>query len=220
MSWLLAIGLALLAFAAMAVPFRLPRKSWLILLAALTFGLAGYAIQASPGLEGAPKDSRSSQPVDNEQLVNLRTNLVGARNRSRSNYIFMADAWVREGRYEGAVTLLRGVIHNNPRDGDAWLSMAIALQLHADGRLTPASEHAFVAAMEHLPQSAGPALFLGATLIAQGDVDGLIAAHRLWSSQLEVLPENAVGRPLLEQRLADLEQLLQQSVAGPVDNAE
>jgi cytochrome c-type biogenesis protein CcmH len=211
MSWLYAIILALAAFAAMALPFRLPRKSWLILLAALTFGLAGYATQASPGVQGAPKSAQDDPLLNGEQIVNLRTNLVGARYRSRSNFIYMADAWVREGRYEGAVTLLRGVIHNNPNDGDAWLAMAIALQLHANGALTPASEHAFAKSIETLPMSAGPALFLGATLIAQGDADSLIAAHRLWSSQLEVLPQEAIGRPLLEQRLAGLDQLLRQA---------
>src|SRR5690606_13296073 len=57
MSWVLAIGLAAAAFAAMAFALRLPRAAWTSALAALALGLAGYALQGEPELAGAPRDA-------------------------------------------------------------------------------------------------------------------------------------------------------------------
>ena len=58
MSWAVAIGLALAVFGAIAGLFRQPRAAWLVVLAALGFGLAGYATQASPGIASAPRNRR------------------------------------------------------------------------------------------------------------------------------------------------------------------
>jgi cytochrome c-type biogenesis protein CcmH len=131
MSWVVAILLALAAFAAIAGLFRQPRAAWTILFATLGFGLAGYATQASPGIASAPKQSVRAQSDEGGQFVALRKELVGESRRSRSPYILMADAWVREGRYEGAVTILRGVTRASPGDGDAWLAFGNVLFLHA-----------------------------------------------------------------------------------------
>ena len=54
MSWIVAIALALGAFALAAFALGVARQGWTSFAAALALGLAGYALQASPGLPGAP----------------------------------------------------------------------------------------------------------------------------------------------------------------------
>ena len=210
MTWIVAILLALAGFAAIALPFRQPRASWAVLAAALAFGLAGYAMQASPGIASAPAEAASEQSEEGRLFVGLRVDLVGEERRSRSPFILMADEWVRRGRYEGATTLLRGAVSANPRDGDAWLALGNTLFLHADGQLTPASLLAYRHAEQELG-GAAPAFFLGVAQIRQGE---MIEAHRLWSERLAQLPGDAPGRDILAGRLAALEDLLRQVVAN------
>ena len=50
MTWMIAITLALAAFAAAVFVFRVPRAGWTTFSAALALGLAGYALQALGGL--------------------------------------------------------------------------------------------------------------------------------------------------------------------------
>src|SRR5690606_41474148 len=59
MTWLVAIALALAAFAVAAFALRLEPSGWTTVAAALALGLAGYAMQASPDVPGAP-----SRPAD------------------------------------------------------------------------------------------------------------------------------------------------------------
>jgi cytochrome c-type biogenesis protein CcmH len=211
MTWLVAILLALAAFAVIVRLFKQPRASWTIVLAALTFGLAGYATQASPDIAAAPKQSVRAKSEEGRQYVELRKEIVGEDARSRSPYILMADEWVRRGRYDGAATVLRGVVTDNPRDGDAWLALGIALYLHADRQFTPASLEAYRQAERAMPDNAGPAFFLGVGLLRQRQY---IETHRLWSERVASMPEGAPGREALAQRLGALEEMLRQLVAN------
>lgn len=217
MSWAIAILLALAAFAAIAVLFKQPRGSWMVVLAALALGLAGYATQASPGIASAPKRAVRADALEGPQFVSLRKELVGEERQSRSHFILMADEWVRRGRYEGAATLLRGVVSANPADGDAWLALGNALLLHADGQLTPAALYAYRHAERELPASAGPAFFLGVGLIREGK---LVDAHRLWSERLASMPEGAEGRAVLAERLGVLEELLRRIVENARESGQ
>jgi cytochrome c-type biogenesis protein CcmH len=209
MSWPIAILLALAAFGAVASLSGQPRAVWTVVLAALGFGLAGYALQASPNLAAAPKQSVREQTQEGAQFVALRAALIGEDHRSRSPYILMGDEWVRRGKYEGAATILRGIVHSNSGDGDAWLALANALLLQADGQFTPAALQSYRMAEQALPDSAAPPFFLGVGLIREGK---LIEAHRMWSERVATLPEGSPGRELLAERLGALEQLMQQIV--------
>ena len=185
----------------------MPVKGWAIVLAALVLGLAGFAFQASPSLPGAPKAPSPVAEQQGEQIVELRKAFVGSARRSRSAYIITADAFARQGQFEDAANLLRGVVHNNPQDGEAWLALAIALTFHADGQLTPAALDSYRHAAYLLPGSGGPSFFAGLALIRERK---LIEARELWAKGIAAMPPDAPGRDLLVQRLGQLDQLMQQ----------
>lgn len=216
MSWGVAIGLVMACFAAMAFLFRVPRNAWLHLGAALAVGLAGYGLQASPGVAGAPASGAAVQTQDGWRMIELRKELVGSRNWSKSSYMVTADALVREGQNDNAAGLLRGVVNNNPRDGEAWLALANALASHADGVLTDASLYAYRQAAANLPDTAGPSFFVGLAMIREGR---LIDARELWAQRLESLPEGAPGRAILAERLASLDELMRRIVENAGRNA-
>ena len=211
MSWLVAILLALICFAAFVLVFRVPSRSWSPILAMLAVGLAGYGLQASPGLKGAPKAGAEELAGEGDRVVALRKQLVSDEDRSNSDFIVTSDALMRHGQYDNAANLLTSVVEKNPRDGEAWLAMANALTFHANGALTPAALLAYRNAAEVSPRGAGPAFFVGLALIRQGR---LIEGRQLWASQLQQMPPGTPGRDILAQRLTDLDGLLSK-IAGP-----
>lgn len=205
MSWVFAILLAAAGFAAIVFLFGVPRKAWMLLVAALSLGLAGYGTQAMPSLEGAPRSAQAESTEEGWALVDLRKEFVGEEGRSHANLLITSDAMVRQGQFANAATMLRGVVRENPKDGEAWLALANALTFHSDGVLTPASLYAYRNAARAAPDSGGPAFFIGWALIRQGS---LVEGYQVWAGQLEQMPEGAPGREALAQRLANLEELL------------
>ena len=77
MTWLPIILLALVAFVAAVTLLRLPRSLWTLLGATLIFGLAGYAMQGSPGQGSAPKAAVGSEAQSGELLVSARREFFG-----------------------------------------------------------------------------------------------------------------------------------------------
>jgi cytochrome c-type biogenesis protein CcmH len=210
MSWLVSIALAIACFAAIALVFRVPQKGWAIVLAALALGLAGYGLQGSPSLPGAPKAAAPRESAMGGQIIALRRALVGDARKSRDPLTVTADALMRAGQFENSANLFRGVVDKNPADGEAWLALGNALAFHADGLLTPAALYAYDRAAAALPDSPGPAFFVGLSLIRAGK---LIEAHKLWTKTLAALPPDAPGRGLLADRLAELDALMRRIAA-------
>lgn len=207
MTWVIAIALAAAAFAVAVLVFRVARSGWTTIAAALTVGLAGYALQASPDLPGAPAATRDEGEESAWSLVDERRSMIGEDERSRSGGLITADAYVRRGRYAEAASLLRGVIAENPRDGEAWLALGNALVEHTDGALTPPALYAYRRAAELDPGGVGPGHYLGFALVRQGRLG---EAAGLWRQTLANAAPDAAGRDLLAQRLARLEALLAQ----------
>lgn len=203
MSWAIVIGLALAAFLSAVVVFRLPRWAWTSMGATLAAGLAGYAMQASPDMPGAPKDATRSGDNDGQLLVEARKRLGG--DSSPNNFLIISDAFTRQGDFASAVEVLRSATRKNPDDAEAWLAMANALAAHSDGSLPPAALYAYRRAEIASPESVGPEFFMGVAKIRDGD---LIEAHRLWTRALAKTPADAPWRPDLEARVAGLGALL------------
>lgn len=205
MSWFIAIALALAAFALGAFVFGVARQGWTTFAAALALGLAGYALQASPGVPGAPAAGAGEPGEVDWAFVEARKEMVSSANRSWSSQIIVADGFARRGQYENAVALLRDAVSKNPRDSEAWLALGNTLVEHAGGVLTQPALLAYRRASELDPTGAGPGYFLGFALIRQGRI---MEARGVWQSTLETAAEDAAGRAVLEERLARLDQLI------------
>ncbi|MFB0613399.1 tetratricopeptide repeat protein [Aurantiacibacter poecillastricola] len=211
MTWIAVILLALVAFAVAILLFRLRRGLWTGLAAVLVFGLAGYALQASPNLPSAPK---SAGEDDSEQLFDIaevRREFVAQGARSGSDFMVVSDAMARRGRYADAARMLEGVTRADPEDFEAWLAQGIALTQHAEGQLTQAALYAFQRAAQLRPDNLAPGYFLGASFVQQGR---LLEAQQMWSETLANAPDDAEGRDRLAFSLERLNGMLQMMQAG------
>jgi len=218
-SWVLAIALALAAFALAAFVFRVARQGWTTLAAALALGLAGYALQASPNVPGAP--AAGPARGSNEEgfaYVDARKEMVAERDRSTNSNVLVADALARQGQFANAAAMLRAAVADNPRDSEAWLALGNALVEHADGALTQPALLAYRRAADADPTAAGPGYFLGLALVRQGR---LMEARGVWQATLESSAEDAAGRAAMQERLARLDTLIaQMSGQAPVPSQE
>lgn len=205
MTWLLAMGLALAALALGIVAFRVPRDGWTSLAAALVLGLAGYALQASPHLAGAPTANRATAPGERLDLIEIRRELSGSDERQPSNAMILADAMTRQGQNGNAATILGGAVREQPEDAEAWLALGNALVEHAEGRRTRPAMLAYRRAEAIDPDGLGPAYFLGLTFIRDGQFG---QTRSLWAEALAEKPEDAPGRRTMTEQLARLDQLL------------
>ena len=215
MSWLVAIGLALAAFAVAVVTFRVSRVGWTTFAAALALGLAGYALQASPGVPGAPASADPGRGDAAWALVDERKSMVASEDRSQNDKLIVADAYARRGQYADAASILRVALADNPRDGEAWLALGNALVEHTGGALTEPALLAYRRAAEGDPGGVGPGYFLGLALIRQGRLG---EASALWRATLESAAPDAAGREVLALRLGRLDALLAQPGGPAVPN--
>jgi cytochrome c-type biogenesis protein CcmH len=207
MIWALVIGLALVAFAAMALLFRLPRAAWTTALAALALGLAGYAAQGSPWTPGAPKTAAPLTPGEGENLVELRRAVLPEDEWSRHNAMITADASARRDQYADAATFLLGATRANPQDGEAWLALGNNLVAAADGAVTPAAQYAYRRAEAAAPQSPGVPFFVG---VAQLQAGNFVDGRGLWLEAARRAPEGSAARKTIEDRIARLDAIMQQ----------
>jgi len=211
MTWLLAIALAVAAFAVAAFAFRVGRRSWTTLAAALTFGLAGYALQATPNLPGAPTKAHTEPAQEGWALVDARKEMIADSKRSKSEKLLVADAMARQGQYANAAVLLRGAVEENPRDSEAWLALGNALVEHANGVLTSPALLAYRRASQADPGSLGPGYFFGLALIRDGRIP---EGRQVWVETLQAAPKDAAGRAAMKERLSRLDELLKQIEAN------
>ena len=160
MSWLPILALAALAFLAAAMLLRLPRAGFALLGAALLFGLAGYALQGSPGAPAAPGGPATGPRQPGALLVEARREVFGAA-AMPSRFLVTSDAYARRGDHLRAVGFARSAIEENPNDVEAWIALGNSLVAHAGGRLTPAALYAYGQAQRRAPRSPAPAYFLG-----------------------------------------------------------
>lgn len=210
MSWVIAIGLAAIAFVVAAFVLKAPRAGWEAIGAALLIGIAGYGLQANPGLRGAPKAAVEKVSDNAELMVEARKSLGDGTGDS---WVVTADAFARRGHYADAAGLLLGAVEKDPKNSEAWLALANALVGHADGTLTPAARFAFRHASETAPEHPGPPFFYGLALAQSGRFD---EARALWAQILERSPADAPWRADLTQRLAQLDALIARQKAAAI----
>ena len=213
MSWIMVAALALAAFAVAVLAFRLPRVTWTSLAAALVFGLAGYTLQASPELPGAPRANLAVNYTDEWQMRDARVLLVGDELKSRSNAMVTSDAFAQRGQFTNAVGFADIAIRENRQDFEAWLALGNALVEQADGALTQPSLFAYRQASAIAPDNPAPSYFLGLSLIRQGR---MLEAYQIWRGALERMGEDGTpAQAFMAERVARLESMLAQAGALP-----
>jgi cytochrome c-type biogenesis protein CcmH len=206
-TWVLVIGLALAAFAAMVLPFRLPRAAWTTALAALVLGLAGYAAQGSPNLPGAPQHAASLVPEEGESLVELRRAILPDEQWSNHKALITADGFTRRDRFADAATILLGAVRADGKDGEAWLALGNNLVAQANGAMTPAAQLAYRRAEAAAPRSPGVPFFVG---VARLEAGNFLDARGLWTDAAQRAPEGSDARKTIESRIARLDAIMQQ----------
>lgn len=188
-----------------AVFFARPKRGGVELLGAAFFvGVAGYAWQGEPFQKSAPKENIAASANPNDEAIELRKTM-GNKFSSSRDWLIIADAQSRQGKFANAAALLRNAIRENPKDVDLWLGLGNALVGHSGGFISPAAMYAFQKAADISPQHPGPPFFIGLSLVQSGRLDD---ARTIWQELLDRSKENAPWRPDLEERLARLDEIL------------
>lgn len=218
MGWFAAVGLiALVLFWLWRLAeFRGRQLEWLG--AALLLGLAGYAWQGSPVLEGRPTEPLRERPPEGSTEIN--EDFLNNRNATSERWIMFAEAANRRGDHMNAAHAIQNGIETDPDNADLWVALGNALLLHGDGQMNPAAQLAFERAAQLAPDHPGPPFFLGLALAQAGRLDD---AEATWRTLLERAPEDAPYRADLENRLASIARAQGRPVelpAAPADPAD
>lgn len=212
MTWVLVAVLAVIVLGALVLVFKVPRQGRGAVAAVLLLGLAGYAVQGSPSLKGAPKDTPPSFDGSGAAIVRARQNLAPDASGPNS-WLVIGDALARNGQYGDAAGVLLGAVEQDEKNAEAWLALGNALVGHAEGMLTPASLHAFRKASAAAPDHPGPPFFLGLAMAQSGR---LAEARALWADLLARTPKDAPWRNDLTAQLVKLDSFIaSQGVAPP-----
>lgn len=200
MGWIAALVLVALVlfWLVRLAEFRGKRLQWLGV--ALLIGIAGYAWQGRPAIEGRPTASANSCAP--EGATDLSANLNNAGNDSAGRWLGFAEALNRAGNHVGAAQAAQNGIETDPENPDLWVGLAHALILHGGGRMNPAAELALRRAAELDPDHPGPPFFFGSAYAQAGQLD---EAERTWRGLLERSPSDAPFRQDLQQRLTVIE---------------
>ncbi|CAN5353248.1 hypothetical protein BH10PSE12_BH10PSE12_19300 [soil metagenome] len=198
MGWIFAIGLAVLAAAAMVWLGRLPRTAWELLGAALLLGLAGYAWQGHPGLPGAPRNAEVMAAPFDEQMVARRLSLSPQFGKP-GQWLTLSDGLGRQGKPREAANVLIAGLRDAPDDPAMWLGLGNALVAQGGDILSPSADFAYRRAMALAPQAPGAPYFYGLALARSGQLD---AARGLWAPLAARLPEKSKLRAELERNVA------------------
>jgi len=213
MTWMAAILLALLAFVLAAFVLRAPRQGWEAIGAALLLGIAGYGLQANPGLPASPTESRESINGNPAAMIAARREVTKSGIPPTDRWIVIADALARNGQFASAAEILRGATEADPKNTEAWLAMANALVAHADNSLTPASIYAYRRAADAAPEHPGPPYFLG---LAYAQSGRFVEARSLWQKLLADTPPDAPWRADLSDKIGRIDAIIAAQGAGPV----
>jgi cytochrome c-type biogenesis protein CcmH len=205
-TWLLVLLAAAAVFAALVTLLKLPRAGWELVGAALLVGIAGYALQGSPGQPGAPKPPVENAASADEALLKQRQGM-GEAFGSGQSWLILADGLSRGGQYASAAQVLRKGLQQSPKDPDLWVALGNALVAHSEGFISPAAQFAFQRAATLSPQHPGPPFFMGLALAQSGR---LAEARTIWAALLARAPAEAPWKADLEARLARLDAMIGQ----------
>lgn len=203
MGWVMLALVGVAAFVLLAL-FGAPRNLWSFGAAALMLGATGYALQARPGLAGAPAASKDVA-IDAEGVARMRE-LRGAmfgRFTSLDTAFFPADALIRTGNPDTAARLMIGAVRQQPQNSALWTWLGMTLVEADQGTMSPAASLAFRRALALSPKHPGPFFFYG---MAQARAGQAGAAVPLLQRAYQLTPEGAgyradIARALIQIRM-------------------
>ena len=204
MAWLLLLLLAGGLLLVLWKGARFDRAALQLSAAAMLLAMAGYAWQGNPGLSGSPRAAQQRGPLPDSAFATMREPFLG-RFDVAGRWLTIAEMFQRKGETEKAAKLLSAALREHPRDPDLWLGLGNALLLHGGGMLNPASELAFRRAAALAPGHPAPRFFYGLALAQSGRFR---EAEAHWASVLALAPPDVGWRPLVEERLELLRQLI------------
>jgi cytochrome c-type biogenesis protein CcmH len=176
--------------------------------AAVAFGCAGYALQGSPYLGGAPRTSAGrAHPLP---LTGARHAFMGQFDAADA-WLSMSEAIASRGNTEDAANLLRAQVKRHPDDYRLWVGLGNALVDHSR-TLSPSARFAYERAIELAPTYPAPRFFLGLAEARSGNPQDTI---RLWREVLANAPADASWRPMVEDGLL----LMSQGAPNPTPPA-
>ena len=208
----LAGGLAVICFVALALVLNIPRSGWVITGAALMVGLIGYGIQGHPGEPGAPKEAAETIGGKASAVALTDGPMAGGALSSGDKMLVTAKAFARHGQFADAAETLRAAVAKDPNNGEAWLLMANSLVGHAEGNLSPAAYFAFNRAVQTAPGHPEPYLYLGLALARSGRLE---EGRAVWADLLSRTAKDAPWHDDLAAELANLDAFIaKQRAAG------
>jgi cytochrome c-type biogenesis protein CcmH/NrfG len=210
MGWVFAIGLAVIALAALIAIGRAPRTSWEIAASALLLGLAGYAWQGRPALAGDPRQPKAAAGQGFDEEMAERRRAIGERFGPAGQWLMMSDGLARQGKTKEAANVLLSGLRDSPRDPNLWLGLGNALVAHGGGIVSPGADYAFRQAMQIDPAAPAAPYFYGLALARSGDLAG---ARKLWAPLAERAPADSEIRAELIQNIARIDAML--AAGGP-----
>lgn len=203
MGWVMLALVGAAAFGLLAL-FGAPRSLWSFGAAALMLGATGYALQARPGLSGAPVSAKTVA-VDDEGVARMRE-LRGAmfgRFTSLDTAFFPADALIRTGNPDTAARMMLGAVRQEPQNAALWTWLGMTLVEADQGAMSPAAGLAFRRATALAPRHPGPFFFYGMAQARAGQPE---AAIPLLQRAYQLTPEGAgyradIARALIQIRM-------------------
>ncbi len=199
--WLFIIGAALIAGGLLFRWTRLPRGGQYLMAAFLMLGLAGYAWQGHPSTPGAPVSRINAEPKTDGSVRRF----ASARFGPVGETLGYTEAWLKAGRPDLALRVIKQGLKANPNSPDLWLAMGGALSAAGDGVIVPAADYAFDRARALSPDHPG-VLFFDGLAAAQGD--DVENAARIWLKLYETSPPDAPWRLDVEMRLSAIAQMV------------
>jgi len=204
--WLIFLGLALIAAAALWRFARLPRGGVEIVGAALLLAVAGYAWQGSPGLPGKPTPPPETAKLPDSAFEHQESKML-AQVGDDANVMRSAEGLQQQGLNLYAIAVIKMGLAKRPYSADLWAGLGNALVIHGGGQMSPAAQLAFERAQAIAPYHPAPPFFMGLAYAQAGQFD---RAEATWRALLDRSPADATWRPELEQRLIELERMKQQ----------
>ncbi len=213
--------LVLLAIAAAALGllwlFGFARGLWSFAGAALMLGAAGYALQGSPAVPGAPVAAQKRAIEVDPDYLELRKALFGEFTYANSFFV-AADAMTRAGETGAAVSVILAGLKSAPDNLPLWTGLGVAYAEHDGNQISPAAQFAFNRAIQLNPKHPGPYFMLGLAHVRGGQ---FAAARPYWRRALALSPEGSPYRVMILARVLLLERYLEMQAqqAGSAQHA-